>query len=270
MGNRARVRLLLVLIIMMLGLGLGTGKAQAQDDIDPSYSSFIDPELLSGYTFTIGGQPITNFMDSSGGMNLSAVNATNGLFQFGFSAANTPMTVKFTGADPFGGNGTDKITGIDGVYLLSDGSSNGKNSVTATLNSNGAPIKDYNGSTDAHNWKGGSAPGANFPSYTATNFGSSNYLRMNQDPNWNASSPGSNQEIGQYTFQNITQSASATGEVFFGIHARDAFGNTAFLILAPPASVPEPAYFQLGGLLALSGLGSIYHRRKRRSKSAPA
>src|SRR5579871_5477912 len=49
-------------------------------------------------------------------------------FQFGFSDPNTSMTVEFTGPDPFGGNGTDQITGIDGVYLLSDGSNNGKNS----------------------------------------------------------------------------------------------------------------------------------------------
>ncbi|HZT42936.1 MAG TPA: hypothetical protein VFA07_12280 [Chthonomonadaceae bacterium] len=269
MKNRARVRPLLVLAIIALGLGLGTAKARSQDEIDPAYSSFIDPVFLSGYTFTIGGQPITNFMDSSGGLNLSAVNATNGIFQFGFSNPNSAMNVVFTGTDPFGGNGTDKITGIDGVYLLSNGPNDGKNSVTATLNANGAPIKDYNGSNDAHTWKGGLAPGANFPSYTATNFGSSNYLRMNQDPNWNAASPGSNPEVGMYTYQNIAQSASATGEVFFGMHARDAFGNTAFLILAPPP-VPEPAYFQLGGLLALGGLGSAYRRLKKRRKSAQA
>lgn len=263
------MRLLLALAIMAMGLALGTAKARAQEDPDPSFSSFIDPIFVSGFTFTIGGQPITNFMDSSGGLNLSAVNATNGLFQFGFSDPNTSMTVEFTGPDPFGGNGTDQITGIDGVYLLSDGSNNGKNSVTATLNANGAPILDYNGSNDPHNWKGGPAPGANFPSYTATNFGSSNYLRMSQDPNWNSGSPGSNQQTGQFAFQNIAQSASATGEVFFGMHARDAFGNTAFLILAP-TPVPEPAYFQLGGLLVLSGVGAGFRRLRKRPRSAQA
>jgi hypothetical protein len=256
---------------MALGLALGTGKAHAQDDMDPSYSSFIDPVFVSGFTFTIGGQPITNFMDQDGGLNLTAVNATNGLFQFGFSDPNTPMNVVFTGTDPFGGNGTDKITGIDGVYLLSDGSQSGKDSVTATLNANGATIKDYQGNSNPPAWNGGLAPGANFPSYTTKSFGSGNYLRMNQDPNWNSASPGSNPALGMFTFQNIAQSSSATGEVFFGMHARDAFGNTAFLILAPPpAPVPEPAYFQLGGLLALSGLGSVCHRLKKRRKSALA
>ncbi|HLV80978.1 MAG TPA: hypothetical protein VKT32_11890 [Chthonomonadaceae bacterium] len=239
-------RPLLSLAAIALVLGVGPPRAQAQDNSDPTFSSFWqDATFSSGFVFTINGVAVT-----------SPVVGTNGDYQFGFSSASTPIVLSFSGTDPFGGTGSDQITGIDGVYLVANGPQDGKDSVTATLSSSGAVITAFNGSNSAPNWTGGTAPGANYPSYTAGNFGSSNYLREGS---------GTDPAFGDFNFNNIALSSSATTGVFFGLHLRASNGNTAFILFAPPgAPIPEPAYFQLGGLLALSGVGAAFRRLKKR------
>ncbi|HZT44235.1 MAG TPA: hypothetical protein VFA07_18870 [Chthonomonadaceae bacterium] len=262
-------RLLLSLAGLALVMCIGPPKAHAQDGTDPSYSSFTAATFSSGYQFTIGGSSITNFLNGDGTLNLSAVNATNGDFRFGFT--NGGQTGTFMVATM--GSQTLDITGIDGVYLVANGPSDGKDSVSATPTSGGkfsssANITDYAGVNYPPAWAGGPAPGANFPSYGAANFGSGNILDMSNDATWNTAAGTQNGEFGDYTFNSIALSGATSG-AYFGMHARwlDSNGQaqTGFLIFGS-APVPEPAYFQLGGLLALSGLGSAFRRlRKRRT-----
>ena len=256
-------RLLLSLAGMALVLCIGPPKAQAQLDVDPSFSSFTGA-TFGGYLFTIGGQPVTNFLNAENSLNLSAVNATNGDFQFGFTnggSTGTFMTAQI-------GSQTLDITAIDAVYLVANGPQDGKDSVTATVSSSGAPITSYTGSAIAPPWSGGTAPGANFPAYGSGNFGQSNFLAMSKDSNWNSGSGAQNAQFGDYSFTNISAASTDTTGVFFGMHARWLNSNgtysTCFLIFGPGAPVPEPAFFQLGGLLTLSGLGSALRLRKKR------
>ena len=240
-------RSLLVLAGLVLTFSFGTSRAQAQESWDdPTFSSFTQAMLVSGFTFTINNVNVTN---------ASQVGA-NGDYVFGFSSTNTPIVINFGSAanDPFGGNGTENITGIDAVYLVSNGPQDGKNAITAALNSNGAPVSDYNGGPNPPNWAGGPAPGANFPSYQAGDFGSSNYLREGS---------GTDPATGDFSFTNIAQSSTATGSILFGFHMRNTNGTTAF-VLFDPAPVPEPGYVQLGGLLAMGGLGSAFQFLKKR------
>ena len=239
-------RLLPTLAGLALLLGVGPPKAQAQDNTDPTFSSFTMAAFETGYTFTINGNAV----------NSGNPVGTNGDYVFGFSSTNTPIVINFgsAGNDPFGGNGVETITGIDGVYLASNGSNDGQDAVTATVGT--APIKDYNGNANPPPWVGGTAPGANFPDYQAGNFGSANYLREGS---------GTNPATGDYSFTNIAQSSTATGPILFGLHLRNDQGLTKF-ILFDPAPVPEPAYVQLGGLLFLGGLGTAFRTlRKRRT-----
>lgn len=267
-------RPLLSLAGLALAMCIGPPKANAQ--WDPDFSAFTNVTFVSGYQFTIGGQNISNFISSGGGLNLSAINSTNGLFQFGFSTTGnpngtTPITLDFsagTGSN-FGlgsGGGTDTITGIDAVALVADG--NGT-PVTATEAST-AQLSNYSGSADGI-FKPTLLPNGSWPMYGAVDssgnldtWDNGNYLRNNTDVHSNSPS-SANQAYGQYSFTNI-QTNGATTPVYFAIDVRDSNGNTGWVLFDTPAPVPEPAFFQLGGLLALSGLGSACRRlRKRRA-----
>ena len=89
-------RLLLTLAGVALLLGLGPPKAQAQESWDdPTFSSFTQTTLVSGFTFTINSVNVTN----------ASQVGTNGDYVFGFSSTNTPIVINFGSAanDPFGG-----------------------------------------------------------------------------------------------------------------------------------------------------------------------
>ena len=246
MKYRARCSPLPIVAALALIFSVVSHRAQAQA-LNPSFSSFGMVTLSKGYLFQING------------VNVTTANqvGTSGDYAFGFSTAFTAITVNFSGANSsFGigpGGGTDTLTAIDAVYLVQNGPNDGKDSVTATVNGSGAAITSYNG-TAAGTWTGGLASGADFPYYASGNFTTSSYLRKGGTLN---------QRYGDFSFTNISSSANATGPIYFGFYARDTAGHTGFL-MAGFGPVPEPAFVQLGGLLAMGGLGSAFRFLRRR------
>lgn len=216
------MRSYILALIALASIGLMSREAHAQN-LDPSFNSFFTATINSGAIFKIDGS------------NATSANVPTGThtIEFGFASTNTPISLTFTGSVPTGFTSTDSITGIESVYLIADGPSNGKDAVTVTGYSGGT-ITDYNGSTTTNAaWSGGSAPGANFPSFTdgGGNFGSGDFLLEGS---------GSDAKFGSFGFNSIALSSTATTNVLFAAHVRESNGNTAFVILSPSAANPEP------------------------------
>jgi hypothetical protein len=233
---------LLTFGVLALMLSIGARQAKAQDVLDPSFSSFNEVTVtdVTKYLFTINGSTV----------NSANPVGTSGTYRFGFDASGDAIPIKFSD------NTTAVITGVESVYLVHNGSQDGKDSITATLSISGAPITNYDGSGDSPNWTGGPAPGANFPSYAAANFGNADFLKGGSEYN-------GLDRYGDYSFTGITLLKNPSDPVFFGFHARltlaDDTVTTEFLRFGgdggggfPP--VPEPVYYQLATLLGLGGL----------------
>lgn len=250
-------RVILALVVFALA-GLVAPQAHAQN-LDPSYSSFFQPTTINGGAiFNINGSAASSAVIPTG----------TDTIQFGFSTANTGISITFGGTPPTGFSQTDTITGIESVYLVANGPSDGKDSVTVTgFPSNSGTITDYNGHTNTNAaWSSDLAPGANFPSYTdgGNNFGNGDFLTKGS---------GTNAAFGTYGFNGVALSSTATTSIFLGAHVRDAAGNTAFVLFTSvpvnPFITPEPQTIVLGcgmGLgLALSG---FLARRRRLAAAA--
>ncbi|HZT44236.1 MAG TPA: hypothetical protein VFA07_18875 [Chthonomonadaceae bacterium] len=260
-------RLLLAWISIGL-LGIGAWKTQAQDIPDPYYTNFDQASVVSGFRFQINGS-------AAAGTDLSNLLGTSPDIQVGFLNQGTNIDVHINGPDSnfdIGAGGGDiQITGIDAVYLIqntNDGT-NGLNSLTANISStNHAILTTYSGSSTSQYWGAGAAYGANFPFYQDGGF-------VN-NTKWLSNGNVTSYKYGDFHFYGLQPGAdgsNASGPIELGLFAQsnvlgaDGKYLTGFLAIAELAPAPEPAYIQLGGLLALGGLGPAFRLLKKRRKA---
>jgi hypothetical protein len=256
------VRLLLFPIAGALALCYHPAGAQ---EPDPFFSQFDQASLVSGYHFEINGSAAMT-------TDLSSLLNSSPDIQFGFLQKGEDITLHLSGADQdfaIGAGGGDvTLTGIDGIYLIqntSDGT-DGLNSLTANITGLHPVLTNYNGSTVHGYWTGGAAWGANFPFYQDGGF--------QNNTKWLSDGNGTNYQYGDYVFYGLapgSNGSNASGPVELGLFAQGIGGDgqvhTGFLALGSFAPVPEPTYIQLGGLLALGGLGPAFRLLKTRRKA---
>lgn len=244
-------RLLILLIAPALAICYRQAGAQ---EPDPEFSTFAQASLLGGYQFQINGVAVTT-------SDLSSLLNTSPDILFGFQQKGQDITVSLSGADSDfaigAGGGQVTLTGVDGVYLIqntSDGT-DGLNSLTANIKGLHPVLTNYNGSTVKGYWTGGAAYGANYPFYQDGGFAN--------NTKWLSDGNATNYQFGDYVFYGLapgSNGSNAVGPLELGLFAQGIGGDgqvhTGFLAISSLASVPEPAFVQLGSLLALGVLGS--------------